>query len=211
MSRLGVRWGLAVVGIAGFGLTFAPAHASQMQATPVPADCGTPVMSWGGGIADDVVVDLLGVEGTSGGPATPEATPVAADWFFHAQLKLRNVGPTPATVTVAEITLVLCDGRQVQASTDTTHPSLPEGELPVGETRAGWVAFPLAEGDVPIKLIVPVARRGLTGGRVEFPLVGDDAGSAGAAGADAVGGDAVGADGTDGADATGAAGDGGQD
>ena len=57
MSRLDVRWGLTVAGIAGLALTtaLAPAHAAQTQATPVPVDCGSPVMSWGGGIADDVV------------------------------------------------------------------------------------------------------------------------------------------------------------
>ncbi|HKG25038.1 MAG TPA: hypothetical protein VKB09_05275 [Thermomicrobiales bacterium] len=207
MSRLGARLGVVLAGIAGLSLAiaFAGANAAQTPASPVPADCGTPVSSWGGGIADDVAVDLLNVERTAEGPSTPSATPAVAESDFHAELQLKNIGPTPASIAVAEITLVLCDGREIHAVPDSAHPPLPDGELAAGETRTGWVAFPTGEGDVPARLIVPVSRRGLTGGRVEFPLVDDGAG--GAAGADAVGGDAVGEDGADGADATAATGD----
>jgi hypothetical protein len=207
MSRSGARWGVALAGIAGLGLAiaFAPANAGQTPASPAPTNCGIPVSSWGGGIADDVVVDLLSVERAAGGSSTPAASPGVADSGFHAELRLQNVGQTPASVAVAEITLVLCDGREIHAVPDSIHPPLTDGELAAGESRTGWVAFPTGDGDVPVRLIVPVSRRGLTGGRVEFPLVDDGAG--GAAGADAVGGDAVGEDGANGADATAATGD----
>jgi hypothetical protein len=200
---------MAPAGIAGLTLAmaiaFGPASVAQTPASPVPADCGTPVSSWGGGIADDVAVDLLSVERAAEEPSTPSATPAVAESHVHVELQLKNIGPTPASIAVAEITLVLCDGREIHAVPDSTHPPLTDGELVAGESRTGWVAFPTGEGDIPVRLIVPVSRRGLTGGRVEFPLVDDGAG--GAAGADAVGGDAVGEDGADGADATAATGD----
>jgi hypothetical protein len=73
---------------------------------------------------------------------------------------------------------------------------------------------------MPVRLVVPVSRPGLVGGRVEFPLVEVDAGTtaagppaspgitgADAHGGDVYGGDAYGGDGADGADATGEAGD----
>ena len=218
MGRSGARWVLVLAGIAGLGLViaFAPPGGAQSPATPTPADCGVPITSWGGGIADDVRVDLIGVERvTPPSSATPLATPDSLVPVFLAELQVENLGETPASVVVGDITLVLCDGREVRAVPDETRPAFADGELPAGETRAGWVACPLDDADVPIRLIVPVARPGLTGGRVEFPLadpeagtaVADGQGAAGAAGADAVGGDTVGGDGGDGADATGAAGD----
>ena len=215
MSRSGARWGLVLAGVAGLGLAlaFAPAGGARTQATPVPADCGVPIVAWGGGIADDVSVDLLGVERVAPrASASPVATPEPPMSVLFAELLVENLGDTPATIVVGDITLVLCDGREVQAAPDETRPALTDGELTAGETRTGWVAFPVDEEDVPVRLIVPVSRPGVTGGRVEFPLTDPNAGTAvaegqGATGADAVGGDAVGGDGGDGADATGAAGD----
>jgi hypothetical protein len=218
MSRSGARWGLMLAGVAGLGLAIAltPMSGAQTQATPAPVDCGVPITAWGGAIADDVSVDLLRVERTAPrSSATPVATPESLESVFFAELLVENLGETPATIVVGDITLVLCDGREVQAVPDETRPAFADGELPASESRTGWVAFPLAEEDVPIRLIVPVSRPGVTGGRVEFPLTDPDAGTAvaegqgaaGATGADAVGGDAVGGDGGDGADATGAAGD----
>jgi hypothetical protein len=215
MSRSGARWGLVLAGVAGLSLAiaFAPAGGAQTQATPVPVDCGVPISAWGGGIADDVSVELLGFElATPRSSGTPVATPESLVSVYFAELLVKNLGDTPATVVVADITLVLCDGREVQAVFDVTRPAFADGELPAGETQTGWVAFRLNEQDVPVRLIVPVSRPGVTGGRVEFPLTDPDAGTAeaegqGATGADAVGGDAVGGDGGDGADATGAAGD----
>jgi hypothetical protein len=211
MSRSGTRWGKAVAGLAGLIvlIAIAPAGAARLQASPVPADCGTPVSSWGGGIADDVAIDLIAVEWNEA-PAstTPAATPAASAPTFFAELRAENLGDTAASIVVAEITLILCDGDQVTALPAPDRPPFPDGELPAGAPVTGWVGFALGADDAPVRLVVPVARPGLTGGRVEFPLVDDTGiGTAGAAGADAIGGDAVGADGADGADATAAAGD----
>jgi hypothetical protein len=221
MRRSGARWGLVLAGVAGLGLAiaFSPVGGARLQATPSAEECGGPVTAWGGGIADDVSVDLLTVERTAPlSSATPVASPEASKSLFLAELLIANVGETPATVVVEDITLVFCDGREtsaVPANSDESRPELANGELPAGETRTGWIAFSIGDEDVPVRLIVPVSRPGVTGGRVEFPLTDPDAGTAmaegqgeqGAAGADAVGGDAVGGDGGDGADATAATGD----
>jgi hypothetical protein len=221
MSRLGARWSLVLAGVAGLGLAiaFAPVSGAQTEATPSAMECGAPVTSWGGGIADEVRVDLLKVEHSLPlSPATPVATPAASTFQVFAELLIANLGDLPATVVVADITLVLCDGQELTAvpvASDESKAALADGEMPAGATRTGWVAFPVDETDVPVRLVVPVSRPGVTGGRVEFPLTDPDAGTAvaegqgepGAAGADAFGGDAVGGDGSDGADATAAAGD----
>jgi hypothetical protein len=219
MSRSDARWGVAAAfaGVAGLSLlvvmTFAPADAAMTPASPSPADCGVPASSWGGAIANDVRVDLVRVERIEA-PASATPTATATTTFF-AELRVENLGDSPASIVVDDITLVLCDGSGVSPVPDSTHEAFSKGELPVGETRTGWIAFALDQNETPVRLIIPISRSGLTGGRVEFPLVILDTGSGvagttgspGAAGADAVGGDAVGGDGADGDDATGAAGD----
>jgi hypothetical protein len=210
MGRSGVRWSTAATAIVGLGLlaAFSPIAAATTPASPSPATCGTPVSSWGAASANDVDVALLGVErvGTRS-PATPAATPGATSFpAFFAELRIENRGSGSATVTVAEITLDLCDGTSVRATAASYRAPLPDGPLPAGETRTGWIVFDLTAENVPIRLVVPVSRPGLVGGRVEFPLVDVGAGTA-VAGASissgTTGGDAYGGDGANGADATG--------
>jgi hypothetical protein len=221
MRRSGARLSAAVTVIAGLGLVMAlsAVDAASPAATPGPSACGTPITSWSGASANDVGVELLRVEQTEAPPpatpATPAATPdAAAAPTFFVELRFENRGDGPATIAVADITLDLCHGANVHATTEPGHPPLTSGPLPTGETRTGWVAFVVGAGDVPVRLVVPVSRPDLVGGRVEFPLVAAGPGTVVAAiaapaettGGDSYGGDAYGGDGADGADATGEAG-----
>jgi hypothetical protein len=213
MSRSSVRWGAAVAAIVGLGLLipFAPGDAARAPVSP-PASCGSAVSSWGGASANDVEVELLGVERSNArSPATPAATPGAsASPTYFVELRIANHGDGPASIAVADVTLDLCDGTSLQPATVSDRTPLADGPIAAGATSTGWIGFALGEGEVPILLVVPISRPGLVGGRVEFPLVAADAGtpgSLGTTGSDAYGGDAVGAVTADGADATGAAGD----
>jgi hypothetical protein len=221
-TRCGARWGAAIIGVAGLGLALAlaPARAALIPASPSPAKCGSPISSWSGAIANDVSVDLIEVERVEmPASGTPSASPVPVPLTFFAELRVENLGDSPASIAVGDITLVLCDGGTIAPMPDTTHTPLAEGALPAGATRTGWIAFAAGVTDVPVRLVVPVLRPGLVGGKVEFPLADVDGDlvatgtpdSVGVVGADAVGGDAVGGDGAEGAEATGATDDSGSD
>jgi hypothetical protein len=115
-----------------------------------------------------------------------------------------NLSDVAANVVAHDITILLCDGTVLNPINDQSRTPLGDVQVPAGEVRSGWVAFAIPAEAVPVRLIVPVPRPGMSGGRVEFPLVDSHStsGTTGAVGADAVGGDAVGGDGADGADAT---------
>lgn len=222
MSRSGVRWGAGVTAIVGLGLliALAPVDAAKPPASPSPAACGAPLTRWGGASANGVNVELLRVERVGPPPAaSPAATPAAgAAPTFFAELRIENRSGAPATIAIAEITLDLCDGTSLHATTDVSHTPLSDAPLPSGQTRTGWVAFAVGDGDVPVRLVVPITSPGLEGGRVEFPLVETGARTvpAGPSGTPAHGqqrgrrgcgrGDARGGDGAAGVPATGAAG-----
>jgi hypothetical protein len=223
MGRSGASWGAAVTAIAGLGflIAIAPVDAAKVPTSLSPATRGAPISSWGGASANDVNIALLQVERAAAprpatSPATPEATETTT---YVAVLRIENLGDSPVSIKVADVTLDLCDGTTVHATTDPSHTSLPDGPLPAGETRTGWVAFAVGAGDVPVKLVVPVSRPGMDGARVEFDLVDLDAGTVVAgtpvpsgtmgkdvSGGNVYGGDAYGGDGADVADATGDAG-----
>jgi hypothetical protein len=203
-----------IASVAGLSLALllSPARAARTPATPAATDCGAEISAWGPGTVDDIQVALLSiVSGDAFATPSPEATPSAEGAATHfAEIEITNIGQNVATVVAHDIKLVLCDGSVLDPTADPSHPALGDVEVPAGELRTGWVAFAVPANAVPVRLIVPVSRPGLTGGRVEFPLVdaqtasGADGttGATGAVGADAVGGDAIGGDGADGADAT---------
>lgn len=211
MDRPPFRWSIAIASVAGLSLALllATVHAAQTptsSATPDPSDCGAAVTAWGPATVDDIEVALLQlVSDAEHATASPVATPNAGLLATHfAEIEITNVSNDIANVVAHDITLVLCDGSVVEPTNDRSYPPLGDVEVPAGELRSGWVAFAVPADAVPVRLIIPISRPGLSGGRVEFPLVGAQSasGTTGAVGADAVGGDAVGGDGGDGADAT---------
>lgn len=212
MVRRSLGWWGSITGAASLGLLAllhsAGAAPLPRQATPAPIDCGVPVNAWGSARADDVDVALLRILTRDLldplAIASPVATPPAdADVVFLAEIEVVNVGTSVGGVVASDITLQLCDGTVVEPVADETQPALDADSLQPGALQSGWVAFAVPEGDVPVRLIVPVTRPGLTGGRVEFALTAPGTpNAAGADGADVVGGDAVGGDGADGAVAT---------
>jgi hypothetical protein len=211
MDRPSLRWCTAIASVAGLSLAFllSSVHAAQTPATPATpdaTDCGAAISSWGPATVDDIQVALLRLisneEFTS---ASPVATPSAVTPATHfAELEITNISNVAANVVAHDIKLVLCDGSVLDPTDDRSYPPLGDVQVPAGELRSGWVAFAVPANAEPVRLIVPVSRPGMSGGRVEFPLVDAQSasGTTAAVGADAVGGDAVGGDGGDGADAT---------
>lgn len=216
MDRPSLRWWTAIASVAGLSLAFllSSTEAAQTPATPDAVDCGAAVSSWGYGTVDDIQVALVRIvsgDAFALATASPAATPDAESIATHfAEIEITNIGQGVANVVAHDIRLVLCDGSILDPTADRSYPPLGDIQVPAGELRSGWVAFAVPADAVPVRLIVPVSRPGMAGGRVEFPLVDAQVapgtegtpGTTGAVGADAVGGDAVGGDGGDGADAT---------
>jgi hypothetical protein len=177
-----------------------PVHAGV--ASPEAESCGQSVTSWSPATANDVKVELIELKVIPPGPPG-SPTPGAPSTAF-AHLRLTNLGTNDITVIVGDFELLLCDGSRVRSFDVTGDTDLPSRVLHPGESSEGVVLFKLGDQEQPTRLIVPASRPGLTGGRVEFPLVmsSNATPGAGASGADAVGGDAVGGNGANGADAT---------
>jgi hypothetical protein len=153
-------------------LALAPAHAFTPAASPMasPIACGRPVSSWGAATANDVRVSLLRVETI---PTTSPGTPSAAVAQLHvlAELRFEHLGTLPAEIRLTEITLADCAGHRYAADVPPGTPA--PGVVPVapGQAQTLTVQFTVPMGTLPVRLIIPIHREGLTGGGVEFPLV----------------------------------------
>ena len=204
---------VAMTGVASLGLAlfFAGPSVAGQSATPTsqPEDCGAAITSWGPGTVDDIEVALIRIVLTTNADvATPIASPVALRVATHSvEIAITNHGDSVASVVAHDIALILCDGTILAPLTNQSHQQPIDEPIASGVRQSVSVEFAVPSGATPLRLIVPVARVGSAGGRVEFPLVDTRTISSseeadGSAGADVVGGDAVGGDGADGEDAT---------
>ncbi len=164
---------IGLLGLASLAaLALAPAHAFTPAASPMasPIACGRPVSSWGAATANDVRVSLLRVETV---PTSPPGTPSTATEQLQvlAEIRLEHLGTLPAEIRLTEVTLADCAGHRYAADVPPGTPA--PGVVPVapGQALTLTVQFTVPMGTLPVRLIIPIHREGLTGGRVEFPLV----------------------------------------
>lgn len=180
--RLG--WAFGLLGLTSLAmLTVLPAHGSPSPETPAasPVPCGRPVTSWGAATANDVRVALLRLVVE---PPTERGTPSPATegQVVRAELELQHLGTLPAEIQLSEITLIDCEGERYTPELPAGTPAPGIIPLPPSQAVAVSVSFLVPTGAMPARLIIPVHREGLTGGRVEFPLVIPDPASCAPAG-----------------------------
>ncbi|HEY8446422.1 MAG TPA: hypothetical protein VIL01_04875 [Thermomicrobiales bacterium] len=140
------------------------------MASPIP--CGPLATSWGAATANDVRVGLLRLEREATMErATPTGEVITA---VRIDVSFENVGSFLAEIRIEEITLLDCDGLgYTPASTSATPIATPVADVALepGATAQTTVTFVIPAEATPARLIIPIHREGLTGGRVEFPLV----------------------------------------
>lgn len=179
-----LSWPFGLLGLASLAaLTVLPAHGSPSRGTPAasPVSCGRPVSSWGAATANDVRVALLRlVIEPRAERGTPQ--PATEGQVVRADLEFRHLGTLPAEIRLSEITLIDCESKHYT-------PGIPSGTpvpgiipLPPSQTVAVSLSFLVPTSAMPARLIIPIHREGLTGGRVEFPLVIPDPASCAPAG-----------------------------
>ncbi|MER3438742.1 MAG: hypothetical protein C4346_14745 [Chloroflexota bacterium] len=88
-----------------------------------------------------------------------------------AEVRLEHLGTLPAEIRLAEISLLDCAGHRYAAEVPPGTPAPGVIPIPRDQAMALTVRFTVPLGTVPVRLIIPIHREGLTGGRVEFPLV----------------------------------------
>lgn len=150
----------------------APADHSPIPASGTPAPCGTVVDTWGAATADDVRVQLLGVQqgmiwGVTG---TPAATPAATSSpVLTVDLEIANLGQETVRIDPKDVTVTTCSGKDAPPASPLTMKS-PLGEFGPGETRRGEIQFPLDVRDAPAHLTIKIQEEHRTGAQISCPL-----------------------------------------
>ncbi len=172
-------WPFGLFGLASLAaLSVLQALGSPSQGTPAasPISCGRPVSSWGAATANDVRVALLRLDVE---PLAERGTPQPATegQVVRADLELQHLGTLAAEIRLSEIALVDCAGHHYTPALSIGTPAPGTIPLPPSHAIALSLSFLVPTSAIPARLIIPIHREGLTGGRVEFPLVVPDAAS----------------------------------
>jgi hypothetical protein len=106
-------------------------------------------------------------------PLAERGTPLPASGrhVVRAELEFQHLGTLPAEIWLGEITLLDCAGHHYTPEIPAGTPA--PGTIPIApsSTVAVSLVFTMPTSETPARLIIPIHREGLTGGRVEFPLV----------------------------------------